>query len=66
MIDWVVLAIYGTFLAIAVVAYLLSDFVFIGLGYIDNYYQERYFKKHFSKNKVRVKNSESSDLSNAA
>lgn len=64
MIDWLIVGVYGTFLAIACVVYLLSGFVFLGLGYIDNYYQERYFKKHFSKNRVIVENSD--NFSNAA
>jgi hypothetical protein len=63
MIDWLIVGVYGSFLAIAVATYLLSGFVFIGIGHIDNYYQERYFKKHFSKKKVTAENKE---LSQAA
>jgi hypothetical protein len=50
MIDWLIVGIYGTFLIICAIAYFLSDFVFIGLGYIDRIIQEN--PKHFSNNKV--------------
>jgi hypothetical protein len=63
MIDWLIVGVYGSFLAIAVAVYLLSGFVFIGIGHIDNYYQNKYFKKHFSKRKVVV---EDKELSQAA
>lgn len=62
MIDWLIVGVYGAFLAIAVAGYLLSGYFFLALGYIDNYYQNLYFEKHFPKKKVVVKD----ELSKAA